>query len=309
MKKSIIAAALAATVAAPAANANVVFYGTVNVSIDYFTDNDDDQRFWSVKSNDSTIGFKGTEDLGNGLSLIWNAQTYYDFADGDAWGGGFGSYIGLAGDWGTFMYGVLDTPVMMSTAALDLFADTVADYNMSPDAIQDVTAANAIAYVSPNMNGLTVAAAIVPGEDGAAPNGISGTGLADAYSVAAMYSNNGLYLSAGGYEDLGDDHDKWRVGAGYTINAVTLNAVYEDDNDNGKTWQISGAYDFGNNTAKAMYMSEDSGDDKAWAIGLDHALSKRTKAYAVYVNGEDQVSVHGYGDDAAAFSMGMIHNF
>jgi predicted porin len=290
MKKSLIAAALAAAVAAPAANASVSIYGKVHLSIDYFDDEGGSDQGWYVQSRSSYIGFKGTEDLGNGLSLIWKAETEYDFADGDAWSGNRDAYIGLTGSWGTFIYGNTDTPMTMSTAQFDLFEDTIADHEADGDAMDEEHWDNLITYISPNMNGLTIAAAIAPGEgeDGE-------TGLADNYSIAAMYSNNGLSLTAAYEKEIGDT-DTWSVGAGYTINNVTLNAVYQDEVDDEVTWTISGAYGFGNNTVKARYLSEDDGDDHMWAVGLDHNLSKRSKVYAIYATGDD-TDLHSYDDD------------
>ncbi|OOZ72547.1 hypothetical protein BOW49_10845 [Solemya velum gill symbiont] len=283
MNKTIIALATAAAIAAPVANANVTIYGKVHVSVDHV--DQDGSTVWNVMSRASRIGFKGTEDLGNGLSLIWKAETTYDF---------------------------------LSTGKLDLFADTLADNN-STIGFHDVRADNAIAYISPNMNGLTVAAAIIAKE-----GQHSDTGLADAYSIAAMYSNNGLYLSAA-YEDLGGpgnsiDHvSKWRVGAGYTMNAFTLNGIYEsrDRNNQGTQnhWQVQGGYSFGNNVAKAMYGVSDSLNDSnksSWALGLDHKLSKRTSAYALYVDSEHNLASEMGCDSPCAgdgFSFGMIHNF
>lgn len=196
---------------------------------------------------------KALKTIGNGLSLIWKAETGYDMADGNAWGGARNAYIGLAGDWGTFLYGIQDTPMKMSAGSLDLFGDQLGDYNFSTNTNNallgpgfiDLRASNAIAYISPNMNGLTFAGAIIPGEGAGGADG-----LADGYSVAAMYSNNGLYLSAA-YEHLNDDFadgisysivspsqsrsmnsdgewTQWRVGAGYTMNNITVNFVYED---------------------------------------------------------------------------------
>ncbi len=317
MKRSLITLAVATALSASAANANVTIYGKVHVSVDHV--DQDGTSVWNVVSRASRIGFKGTEDLGNGLSLIWKAETGYDFSDGGAWDeGGRNAYIGLTGDWGTFLYGIHDTPFKMSTASLDLFADTLADNN-NTIGFHDYRADNIISYISPNMNGLTVAAAIQ------AKEGKHGdTGLADAYSIAAMYSNNGLYLSAA-YEDLHgpgnniEHASKWRIGAGYTMNAFTANAIYEHrdrknwDQDH---WQLQGAYSFGNNVAKAMYGQSDSnyqGNLSSWAIGLDHKLSKRTTAYALYVDSEHNINSEsgcsGSSCDGNGFSVGMIHNF
>ena len=368
MKKSLVAAAIAAVVIAPAANAGVVLYGKIHASIDYIDNSfhasagdesiSGSQGAWYVANRASRIGFKGTEDLGNGLSLIWKAETTYNLSEGgDGWGGGRNAYIGLTGDWGTFLYGRHDTPMKISTGRLDLFSDQIGDYNYSADpqnallgpGFHDVRADNAIAYISPNWNGFTFAGAIVPGE-----NSIYGDGLADLYSVAAMYSINGLYLAAA-YEDLSTDtglgidldDKKWRIGAGYTINAFTVNFVYEDRDMSivgapedvslpANIWQVSGAYDFGNNRIKAAYGKYDGGlthegdeilsmDRTSWAIGWDHKLSKRTTAYAAYASADNDFKLHGVsetpgvaevelpslgvGVEVTGFSMGLIHNF
>ncbi|OOZ75173.1 hypothetical protein BOW49_00060 [Solemya velum gill symbiont] len=311
MKKSIIAAAIAAAVAAPAANAGVTIYGKVHVSIDHY-DYDDccnssrDYSEWRVKSRASRIGFKGTEDLGNGLSLIWKAETTYDFADGSAWDPGRNAYIGLAGDWGTFLYGVHDTPYKMSYYAggIEMMGDTALDFGEHGALdLSRVRAANAIAYVSPNMNGLTIAAAIVPGEGN---NFDNGTGLADAVSVSGMYSNNGLKLAAG-YEDLGDDDAKFLVTAGYTMNNVTvagLYQVYEDD----RTALLSVGVAMGNNNFVVKYGQTDWDDSyptsTVWGIGAEHKLSKRSTAYIGYATSDNM-----YDDGRSTFSAGMIHNF
>ena len=54
-------------------------------------------------------------------------------------------------------------------------------------------------------------------------------------------------------------------------------------------------------------------DDKrdAWAIGLDHNLSKRTKAYVLYTDSE--LGVHDQIPETlgggSAFSTGIVHKF
>ncbi|OOZ57240.1 porin [Solemya velum gill symbiont] len=290
MKKSLIAMAMAAAIAAPAANANVVIYGKVHVSIDHVESESSDAS-WAVSSNSSRIGFKGTEDLGNGLSLIWKAETGYDFADGGAWSSsGRNAYIGLTGDWGTFLYGNHDTALKMSTAKLDIFSDTIADYDESID-FDDERWGQNIMYISPNMNGLTFAVnGAVHAGDGPEED------LFQSYSLAAMYSNNGLYLSAA-YEfeddsDSDDDETNWRLGAGYDMNNVHVGFVYED------TMYGAEVLDDGDN------------DESGWAVGFDHMLSKRSKVYAVYVDTDNDIKNHDLsGDDQKGFSVGMIHKF
>lgn len=346
MNRGLLVAALFAAFFASTANASVQIYGTVHVSIDYskselsFGPVEDSWSRWSVTSRASRIGFKGTEDLGNGLSLIWKAETGYDFADGSAWQtgcdqygcSGRNAYIGLTGDWGTFLYGRHDTPYKMAfySTGIDMMADTVIDMNAQAFSVgfHEVRASNAIAYISPNMNGLTVAAAIIPGEGDASSNGGFGAGndLADAYSVAAMYANNGLKLAVA-YEDLaGDlpiDMDKIFAGGSYTINNATFALAYQDWNLAVLDLESYGAafgYGFGNNKLVVNYAYLDFAglfETNAWGIGLEHNLSKRTKAYTAYsdlgfdivAEPEQEPLPIEIGVDTKVFSVGLIHKF
>jgi predicted porin len=120
----------------------------------------------------------------------------------------------------------------ISTGKLDLFADTMADYNGTVG-FRDLRADNAVAYISPSFSGFTFAAAIVP--SGGATGGVNQGGLtyelvkdaqgnitgvkaitesglnleedsiAGAYSLAGIYSNGPFYASIA-YDSLGSDH-------------------------------------------------------------------------------------------------------
>lgn len=186
----------------------------------------------------SRIGVKGSEDLGGGLKAIYQVEFGINLNDtnnnvinnADAITMR-NSFVGLAGGWGTFLMGRHDTPLKISTAKLDLFADTMADYNGTVG-FQDLRADNAVAYISPSWAGFTFAAAVIP--SGGATGGVStGTGLrvtrdndgnvtdvsltnqnglnlndnsiAGAYSLAAIYSNGPFYASLA-YESLGNEH-------------------------------------------------------------------------------------------------------
>jgi predicted porin len=444
MNKKLIAAAIAAAVAAPtAALANdVTIYGVVHASIDYRTDSYDygedawDGAAWrnvygendegatdgfDVASRATRIGFKGTEDLANGLKAIWKIEAQADIADlggscvtysgatgllGQPIGLGSGSigaptanqgganarcstsdwwsarnaYIGLAGGWGTFLVGRHDTPYKMTTQKLDLFADTLADWN-STIGFVDIRTNSAIAYVSPTFSGFSGAIALVAPHLYSATRDANGDvvdvadadSLAEAWSIALTYDANGFFASLA-YEALGatwweatydlpgadlENNRKWRGGLGWTGMGFTVGGVYEmEDNIGGlenwdaDRWQISAGYTFGNTTIKAMYGQGDwdtggwvngwdvggplnnawraqtDGDSDAWAIGVDHALSKRTKAYLLYTqmnydwSARDQQNI---GTDVApvwendyrlneegdqgGFSLGLIHNF
>jgi predicted porin len=100
-----------------------------------------------------------------------------------------------------------DTPMKISTGKLDLFSDTMADYNGTVG-FRDLRADNAVAYISPSFSGFTFAGAIIPA--GGATGGGQGLNpdedsIAGAYSLAGIYSNGPFYASVA-YESLGSDH-------------------------------------------------------------------------------------------------------
>jgi predicted porin len=340
MNKKIIAAAIAASIVAPAAMASdVVVYGKVRQSVDFV----DMGTVDNIQINDKTsrLGFKGSEDLGNGLKAVFAMEFGVAISSGSAGnsietgtkdefsGSTFGArnaFVGLAGDFGTVLVGRHDHPLKMSTGKLDLFSDTIADNNQGfTENLRDLRADGTVAYVSPNFSGFTFAGAMVPGENPTADS------IADAYSVAGMYDNGGLYLSVA-YEE-GDkgldyyttqtlnaattDYEQTRVGAGYTFDAFTVNVVWAEqtisqagiDVIDDEAWVVSGAYTMGNNVLKAKWFDVDrnslAGDRDGFAIGAEHNFSKRTNAGLYYVSSDSEAAA----SDGDVFSLQMNHSF
>ena len=314
MKKKLLALAVAAALpmVSQAATADVTIYGKVHTSIDYIDPAASGaDSIYDVTSRASRLGFKGSEDLGDGLKLIWKMETTYNTAEG-GFGSGRNTYIGLAGGWGTFLYGRHDTPMKMSTGKLDIFVDEMGDYNATAGLL-DIRANDAIAYVSPNFSGLTLVGAFIPDAD------YDGDGdLAGGYSLAAMYSNGGLFLAAG-YESLDDlfggaSLDHWRIGVGYDMGAFHIGAIYADQGDvtASNNYMINGSWKFGNNKLKAEWAQIDpdhGSKSDAWAIGLDHNFSKRTKMYVQYADSEHGLQSTNPSGDQSGLSFGMVHKF
>lgn len=331
MKKSLIALAVAGTIAAPAAfaaTANVDVYGIMNIAIE---DTDANNVDLDVVDNVSRIGFKGSEDLGGGLKAIWqieqgiNATT----ADKTAFGGSGmrNTFVGLSGGFGTALIGRHDTPYKISTGKYDIFGDTIGDYNTGRvdgvsliDNGQDARASNAIAYISPTWSGFHFAAAVVTSMDQ-----LNSGDTTDAYSLAGMYANGPLTIDAG-YQVVksagllgADDTKAMKIGAGYTFGDLKVGAVYEDVSDydgfnDRDSLMVNGVYNMGAISLKAMYGQADvdtAGSDQdqdLWAVGLDYALSKRTTAYVVYAAGDDDNNATNSGD-VSGWNIGMKHSF
>jgi predicted porin len=237
-----------------------------------------DYEGWGMSDNNnfqgvgrsSILGVKGSEDLGGGLKAIYQIELDIKMNDQNSQlvdnNDGFtyrNTFVGLAGGWGTALMGRHDTPLKISTGKLDLFADTMADYN-GTIGFQDLRADNAVAYISPSFSGFTLAAALVPGGGGTAGfgNSTQSDSIAEGYSIAGIYSNGPFYASAA-YEALsGDlymsqntalvpcqtdtlggiysyqcqqtdsDFTKWRLGLGLlNWNGFSLTGIYEQQED------------------------------------------------------------------------------
>ena len=349
MKKSLIALAVAGAFAAPAfaASSNVDFYGQFRVSVDHLNNS----IGWGMNDETSRIGFKGAEDLGGGLKAIYqwesgfNAGTNGSLSSGTtataAGVGGLGAqrdtFVGLSGDFGTVIAGRHDTPYKMAGSA-DLFADTLGDaQNTGARCIvcEDLRVTNAIAYVSPDMSGLSLVGAIVPGNftnNTATTKSLNN--LSNAYSLAAMYNNGPLKVTAG-YENLGaystaanlstsSSQNAWKLNGAYTIGDLKLSATYEKisnaggNSANSQTdYLLSAAYGMGPITLAAQYGKRDPNGAAAnnmtdTTVGVVYGLSKRTSTYLAYAHyGVDSGVNAGAGAGLAlnAFTMGMNHSF
>jgi predicted porin len=361
MKKQVLAGAVAAAIAAPlAASADVTVYGQLHYSIDSInygsslgvtrlplplqysasipgTGMDSLATGFdgmSVNSHYSRFGIKGSEDLGGGLSALFQMEFSIDGDDLGGVNNDRNTYVALAGNWGVAGIGQVDTPYKSSTASLELFSETIGDYNQLY--FDDIRAQDAVFYMSPNWNGLSFVAAVVLPSTSNDADGIEATSVSGTYQNGPFFASLAYETLSG--EFVGDlyssstntlDYDKWRLGLGYTANGFHVGFIYEDrDIDiigDGNSWQLSGSYTMGNNTFKLAYGevsdvvndtslgfsagSSGSGvldvDGEQWSIGMDHRLSTQTKVYAAYTDFND----HEANMDWDALSLGIVHTF
>ena len=99
MNKKILAAAVAAAMVAPAAALanDVTVYGIAHVSIDYLDSDNQGIDGFDIASRASRLGFKGTEDLANGLKAIWKMEFGVDIADAGQCPGDLNGALALTG--------------------------------------------------------------------------------------------------------------------------------------------------------------------------------------------------------------------
>lgn len=285
IKKSFIALAVAGTFAAPvtamAADgmmhgpSNITIYGQMNASIDSITSNNGailvipgpdaapgtvESTANHLSSTETRIGIKGSEDMGGGISALWQIESQVNLDnDGPGLNNGRGTttpatgigerntFVGLSSaEMGTVLAGRHDTPYKMSTRMLDPFRFTVADNrSIMGHLVHDDFLGNVVAYVSPTMNGLSVAGATVFGSEGAAP-AVPEETKSTTFSVAGMYTMGGIYgtvayqsiefgTAAGTFPGTPPNTEKWT--------AIKFGGSYSMDAPNGMPMKISAVYE------------------------------------------------------------------
>jgi predicted porin len=325
MNKKLLAAAIASAtiVGAPAAFAESTVYGKLHTSIDYDNPPGGPNKTYNVQNRASRLGFKGSEDLGNGLKAIYQIELGIrsdggnQQSVGDGHTGQRNTFVGLSGGWGTALVGRHDTPTKMAFYATgnERIGDSIIDLNPGSGApigvFTEVRANNAIAYVSPNFAGFTFAAATIPGEETGKTN--SANGLADHYSFGLMYSGYGLKAGAG-YEKFDNQGDA-TLATNVRLSDVDLGSQPSGAPETDiKVFQIGASYTFmGNFSIGGQYQDTKikdggpvvdpslSGDVKykAWAV-TGKATFGNNAISAVYTDakadaGPDLIKFRGWG--------------
>ena len=350
MNKKLIAlavsSAFAGAVAAPVAMADdssVTIYGSASVSVDYVsgtsasspfdgsttfaacpsstavctpalsnatTGSTDREHRARISSNNSYLGFKGKEDLGNGLAAIWQLESAIDFtrqngndvASSDTVYktgntgvlSGRNSFVGLSSkSWGEVTLGLQDTPLKTSTGKLDYFKDTLADYRTlftTNNGSQRAT--NSIQYASPDFSGFSFKALT-------ASKNVAGNGQASnphQYSMSATYDKGPLFV-VGAYENTKQTlkfapatlisdvvtQKTWRLGAGYKFGDFTVAAAYENEKQDG-------------NATAATYNTKRN----SWNAGASYAVTKANVIKVQYTHLSDCTGTQGKGVSGVA---------
>jgi predicted porin len=191
MKKAVVIALGAAFGAAfgaggAQAQSQVTVYGIVDVALAHM--NNADAAGHSVTrepsltgSLPSRIGFRGSEDLGGGLSAVFNLESGFNPDVGVLGQGGrlFGrqAWVGLRGSWGTLQLGRILNMTYLATTKSDVLGPNLFSINSIDLYLPNARSDNAIGYLG-NFNGLTVGATWSFGRDASAAGGPSATGCA-----------------------------------------------------------------------------------------------------------------------------------
>ena len=326
MIKKILPAMIGAALVAGVTNAtaDVTAMGHIDTSIVY-----QDLDISGVDSTSNLVcttcsfGFKGSEDLGNGLKAIFKIDFQYDTTERNA-GGSLtdrDQWLGLGSNFGQLRIGTISTSYKSHGAMIDpVYRTSVQGRDVGLQSVLQKgagesgqgRATNTFRYDSPTFAGIMLTGHYtMQSDDGLVktdnPWGIGGQWKAGGFLVFADY----ITSDGGGDDDaykLGGRFgwDKWAVFGQYEFDGglISANSGYQFDPDTGispdgngdgaDTWFIGGTAGFGNNLIYAAYgQSDDSTGETFFKTGGDHyeivgvhSLSKRTKAYLGYAGSD-----------------------
>ena len=337
MQRKILAAAIFAILPAAAmAQSNVQMYGIADAAISQQdTGTPGTGKNWVVNSGNqssSRIGFRGTEDLGNGLQAMFNIEAGVALDTGAADSSLFGrrSVVGLQGNFGLITVGREYSPIAAVAAMSDIFGQGFYGSNLSAFTRLTRRLSNSVNYKSSAWNGLRGYLAYSAGENltGIGPSG-------NLYGAAVEYNLGDLGLSAGYHEikRLATGNDKeMAFGAAYKLGQFEFKGGYLVKNEVGpnnkfEQYNLGAAYTLDANKFYFNYQNdklENGAKGKAYAVAYSYSLSKRTNLYASYATlDNNNLGVFGLssssvaiapaatalGGDPKVLSLGMRHSF
>lgn len=312
MQKKLIALAVAGLASAGAfAQSNVTIYGVADGSFESVSANGASSGTGyasrtRIATNSSLIGFKGTEDLGNGLKAMFQVENQISLdgpsgttTNSQSMGNGWNTrdtFVGLSGGFGAVLAGYISTP-QRSTAA---------KYDLMPGATGSGSSLNMIGRV--NLGGVTQGALGTTNNFGAST--AVGGGQSVTNNVGTIFRSQALaYVTPvfNGFNGViayvpNENRDNTATGTGYKRNQNGWNAAVNYANG---PINVSLAYlklnDIGAISAIGGARSPFSGDESHsnWLLGASYDFSPSTKVSFMYDNYKGKLGLTAGGEAEA----------
>ena len=331
-----------------AAFADVQIYGTIGAGLDVVKTSDvgltEGLTQSKVEDSGSFIGFKGSEDLGNGLKAVWQVEQSFRADTGsnkDDSVSGFGTrntFVGVKGDFGTVKLGKHDSAYKLVGGELLPLADTTAD-NGGLWGRADARLSNVVVYHSPVVAGFSGSASYAMGEDGSAATKSSHiVSLSGSYDVVENVKLSAAYQKKTRPETGVDNQQAYKLVATYSVDAFSVGVGFERVSE--KTtlgskahqdgYTVAGSYKLADRTnllASYSLVKSESGDSvtaetgaNQVVLGASYDLSKRTQVLGYYSKvtnkenasfnfGTNSVTGLVNGQDAQVIGVSLRHSF
>ena len=344
MKKSLIALAALAAVGAASAQSSVTLYGVIDTNYGWArTTTKNFVAGTTIKTTTTGLnaaggnmsgsrwGLKGQEDLGNGLSAVFNVEAGFNSADGStgvtgSTGDGFNrrAVVGLKGGFGQVLLGRDYTPMDDLLGGNGFQAIDLSTYNTAPSGDALYTGRASGIHYSGNFSGVGVKAFVSYEREKVTNNGATTKDdRAEGYGLNLSYAT-GPFAIAGGVQQFKDKavsgtiakNTEYGVAASYDFTAAKVFAHYAGNDVDGTTptmqqYSLGVAVPFGAATLGAQYAYNKQGDWKGHDVVLQgtYALSKRTDLYARAgrYNSWKETGVSSVKSDVVA--VGVRHRF
>jgi len=331
MKKSALALAVAAGLVGfgSAAYADTTLYGSARVSVDYDEWDSDyvsvdgellrirgGSDAWDVYNNASRLGVRGEEDLGGGLSAIYQYEFGVDVTEGGNLNSNRPKWVGLRGNsWGSATAGTQWKAYYNVVGIGDIFnSSKVFDNRTYLGNTFGLRMDNSLTYSSPNWSGFGFQAMLVmngscPPSDpqvtsdlctrpGAADNRLPSnlSNDIDMWNLSMSYKNGPFFVGATYIALEGPsfdtvlptapnwEGDQWAVAFGYNAGPFAVTLAYESGDVNtlyrgdGENIYVTGQYTFGNNVIRGSYGYTTADDGQYDGLLADGTLVRYTQS-------------------------------
>lgn len=349
MKKTLLACAIAAGLSGAAyAQSNVTVYGIMDLGYLYQKADGQENRnaIDSGISSGSRLGFRGTEDLGNGLkaNFVLEQGIKADTGESDQSGRTFGrqSWVGVSGAFGDVRAG------RQNALGYEWFAGGVAPWGTNYSQANPKTIFgydnvaerldNSLMYYSPSFAGFQGAVGYSTRRDGAE---VAGSDNNQRAITSGLRYRNGPLMAVLTYDQAkpadvtktaatDETIKNIAIGATYDFGVVKThlgygqlkNRAFKDSADTERAWLVGLSAPIGTagklmatyqrvndarNTNEFGATYDDNRD--GFAVVYDHGLSKRTSLYAYASQYSNAVKDGAKLGDKTEFAVGMRHSF
>lgn len=331
-KQLALAIVLASIAGTAVAQSNVTVYGTMDTGIGRTYKDEASTNMVTNYTGTSQLGFRGSEDLGNGLKanfqLEWEIKSDVGALDTSK---ARQSWVGMSGGFGEFMLGRTTTPQNRLMGKFDL--NGTAD-GSSAMKILGIAANgsflssrqnNQIQYATPKMAGFQARVAYGFSETVTGP-----TDKKNFLQLAANYQTGDLTLGAA-FQPKGQSlqlktDDSYRngyaLGAKYNFGAVEASVLYtrNEKASEGDGWGIGvaapiGAWKIGAQFARLTKVKNADGTKSAkqganaYELFANYRLSKRTALYMAYGSVNKKAESSFNLANGSTYAVGLTHKF
>lgn len=331
MKKSFLALALMSAFSGAAlAQSAVTVYGVVDMGLSR-DDNGAATKSTTTKldsgiQSGSRLGFKGTEDLGNGLKANFVLEMGLKADTGASDGVTFGrqAYVGLSSTaFGSINFGRQKSLTYVASESIDPFGVGLAG-NMNRLFGTVTRVDNAATYNTPNMSGFVGAAQYSFGEQAGSTskNGIAS--LSGTYNAGPVLASL-VYEKAKDVVVAGADVEKVLVGGSYDFTVAKAHAAFEQvkatfggASTKVNVWMLGATVPVGAGAFLVDYtnLSPKDGNEvtaQQFALGYTYSLSKRTNVYTSFSQTKNDKNIAmnttTLGATDKLFNVGIRHAF